>query len=197
MHATKPPLMFEGTELTVGTITPGPNQRSPTTQSKFCTVGKGGREEMEVPVCYLQRASQWLVSVRLAGRRGEFTEQYTAVAQSGRGGSRRRECVHRRDKRSPSVQRQGEIELKKKGLGSITLPPGIHSARARGEDVKTVGGFPGSTSPTASLPSLLLPPGGQLQRYPCFRERRFTVFSRYKSRFSLQSPKCCCLGRGA
>lgn len=37
MHATKPPLMSEGTELTVGTITPGPNQRSPTTQSKFCT----------------------------------------------------------------------------------------------------------------------------------------------------------------
>lgn len=77
------------------------------------TMGKGGREEMEVPVCYLQRASQWLVSVRLAGRRGEFTEQHTAAAQSGRGGSRRRECVHRRDKRSPSVQRQGEIEKNK------------------------------------------------------------------------------------
>lgn len=78
-----------------------------------------------MPVCYLQRASQWLVSVRLAGRRGEFTEQYTAVAQPGTGGSRRRECVHRRDKRSPSVQRQGEIEKKKKGLGSITLPQGF------------------------------------------------------------------------
>lgn len=32
------------------------------------TAGKGGRKEMEVPVCYLQRASQWLVSVRLAGK---------------------------------------------------------------------------------------------------------------------------------
>lgn len=31
--------------------------------------------------------------------------------------------MHRRDKRSPSVQGQGEIE--KKGLGSITLPQGF------------------------------------------------------------------------
>lgn len=159
------------------------------------TVGKGGREEMEVPVCYLQRASQWLVSVGLAGRRGEFTEQHTAAAQSGRGGSRRRKCVHRRDKRSPSVQRQGEIE--KTRPGEYHIAPGIHSARARGEDVKTVGGFPGSTSPTASLPSA--PPAWQAATacYPCFRVRRFTVFSRYKSRLSLQSPKCCCLGCGA
>lgn len=66
-------------------------------------------------------------------------------------------------KRSPSVQGQGEIE-KKKRPGEHHIAPGIHSARARGEDVKTVGGFPGSTSPTGSLPSLLLPPGGQLQR---------------------------------
>lgn len=37
MHATKPPAMSEGTELTVATIIPSPNQHSPTTQSKFCT----------------------------------------------------------------------------------------------------------------------------------------------------------------
>lgn len=83
--------------------------------------------------------------------------------------------MHRRDKRSPSVQGQGEIEKKRPGEHHIA--PGIHSARARGEDVKTVGGFPGSTSPTGSLPSLLLLPHRQLQRYPCFRVRRFTVFS--------------------
>lgn len=70
--------------------------------------------------------------------------------------------MHRRDKRSPSVQGQDEIE--KKRPGECHIAPGIHSARARGEDVKTVGSFPGSTSPTASLPSLLLLPHGQLQR---------------------------------
>lgn len=44
-------------------------------------------------VCYLQTASQWLVSIRTAGKkRGEFTEQYAAVAQSGRRGCRR-ECT--------------------------------------------------------------------------------------------------------
>lgn len=36
MHATNPPLISEGTELTVGTITPSPNQCSSTTQSRFC-----------------------------------------------------------------------------------------------------------------------------------------------------------------
>lgn len=66
--------------------------------------------------------------------------------------------------------------------------------------MKTVGGFPGSTSPTASLPSLLLPPHGQLQRVTLVSEKGDSQCSaaiRYKSRLSLQSPKCCCLGRGA
>lgn len=38
--------------------------------------------------------------------------------------------MHRRDKRSPSVQGQGEIE-KKKRPGAYHIAPGIHSARAR------------------------------------------------------------------
>lgn len=177
MHATKPPRPVQGDRAHSGNDHTQPKPMLPHHPEQVLhwalrkeTVGKGGREEMEVPVCYLQRASQWLVSVRLAGRRGEFTEQYTAAAQLGRGGSRRRECVHRRDKRSPSVQRQGEIE--KKRPGAYHIAPGIHSARARGEDVKTVGGWAAFLDPHLRLPAcpLLLPPGGQLQRVTLLSE---------------------------
>lgn len=67
-----------------------------------------------------------MVSVDSTGREGEVSSLNSTQPWLSREEKdlRRRECVHRRDKRSPSVQGQGEIE-KKKGLGSITLPQGF------------------------------------------------------------------------